>query len=191
MEPYAGVHHTNVIDLSSPPQSPAAGDDDDGESESDSLFEIDEMPLHVIENSPLPATFVSVPEIIEEDLEIQEPADLEHDSCYDDMSEGYPNDDCVSMRHSSEESDHDFNDFTDSDADNISSTSSIAGSEACPYDMDSEHSSDLEDSEHESVIDQGDVGSESNDMEDSGMDEEEDFNRCIGLEDTSDEDGKQ
>jgi hypothetical protein len=180
--PQKGARASEVIDLSSPPQSPAMIDDDDA-SETSSVFELREMPNHLA-GAPLAAQVIEA----EDEMEIRGP-DVDEDAYLDEISEIHPEDDQLSLDC---ESDEEPGQFTDSDVENESSTSNVVGDSAEPYgsyEIDSEQSSDIDDVESEPS---GFDGSDNDEYEDNEDDGEDVTDRCFGeLDDTSDEDGKQ
>ncbi|KAK4453840.1 hypothetical protein QBC34DRAFT_194974 [Podospora aff. communis PSN243] len=176
-----GAPATEIIDLSSPPQSPAMIDDEDV-SEAGSVFELREMPNHPIE-APLPA------QIIEGEAEVENGGPDVDDGAYlDEISDINPDDDQLSLDC---ESDEERGQFTDSDVENESSTSSVVGDPAesyGSYEIDSEQSSDIDDVESESSSFDGSDNDEDVGNEDNEDIDEDAIDRCYGeLDDTSDE----
>jgi hypothetical protein len=176
-----GARATEIIDLSSPPQSPAMIDDDDV-SETGSVFELREMANHPIE-APLAAQIIEA----EDEMENGGP-DVDDGAYLDEISDIHPNDDQLSLDC---ESDEERGQFTDSDVENESSTSSIVGDPAEPYgsyEIDSEQSSDIDDVESEPSSFDGSGNDEDEDNEDIDDIDKDAIGRCYGeLDDTSDE----
>ncbi|KAK0626914.1 hypothetical protein B0T14DRAFT_122057 [Immersiella caudata] len=178
--PPKGARANDVIDLSSPPQSPAVIDDDEM-SETSSILELREMPGPVFEGS-------AAPRVIEaEDGMANEGPDMDEVAYLDEISEIHSDDERLSFDCESDEGSE--NDFTDSDAENESSTSSVVGEPGASYDIeygiDSEQASDVDDVESDSSC----IGRWEEDEADEEDDHDEDVDRCFGeLDDTSDED---